>query len=216
MEEKEEVQTGETQAAEAAKEPDYRKMYEEQQSKVENLTRDLRQKEETLDAVTPYVDWAAASGQQTVTPEADSGEENYIDRKTMTEQLQKLQSSHNIQMAAMQFRIDNPDLKAYENTLVSPAVQRIIQKNPHLSQAEVLKRAATEVREFLEAERAKGKAEAEEKEEKRRKEVQKASGLGSSGETAPESDNEGETKEQYMARRRKRLEKMKQPTRVVG
>lgn len=202
----------EAETAKANDEPDYRKLYEEQQAEVKRLNADNKKKDAQLDELAPYVDFDAIARQyQGVSNNEEAqGGDSYVEGKVMKSAIDALANKFEGRIAALQFYVDNADLKDYKG-LVNAKFAEVARTNPRKSVDERLAITASEVREFLNNERAKGQKQAEEKEKLRKDELEKASGLGSSADTAPENVEKGESKQDWVDSRRKRLEQMKTP-----
>lgn len=204
MAEEEKNQSAEAQAAtvEKEKEPkeDFESKYKEMQAKHDQTVQELKRVQETLDAVTPYVNWEQNQQQE---PEQDG----YVSKKEVTEQLRSISESQENRLLELQFQVSHPELKGYENSLVAPAIIRARKKNPRLSKEQLLEEAAREVTDFLNSERSKW--EKQEKEKKAKSEAEAMSGLESAGATSPKPEDAGQSNEDYMAERQKQLQKLK-------
>lgn len=171
----------------------YKALQGEHQKKAEELDR-VR---ETFDLVTPYVDWSKLQEQ----PESSGGDER---QEVTREDLTRILGTVENKLLIADFRNAHPDLREYEDTLVSSFVGRLRRSNPRMSQSELLEKAAEQTREFLKMERAKGKAEAT----KTKAEAASTAGMGSVGTTSSAKkkgaeETEGESTSEYLARRKK-------------
>lgn len=169
--------------------------FKEMQSKYEQKDIELKRVQETLNAVTPYVNWDAANN-----PPVE--EDGYVSKKDIATQLRSISESSENKILELQFQVNHPELKGYENTLVAPTLIKIRRQHPTMSKEELLETTAKEVNEFLETERKRGEQRV--LNEKKKKEAEMMSGLETSGQTTPKVD-EGETRDEYIANRRKSL-----------
>lgn len=201
----EENQSAEGQAPAVEKEEspkeDFENKYKELQGKYDQTNQELKKVQETLDAVTPYVNWEMTQQQN------QEGQEEYLSKKDLATTLKDLNERSENRILELQFRVDHPELKGYEDSLVAPTLVRLRKQHPSFSKERLLNEAAKEVNDFLESERKKGEKKA--KEEKAKKEAEEMAGLESGGATVPKEEDAGQTKDEYIAERRKRLEKMK-------
>lgn len=206
-----EAPSGTVQAAETKKEEtvDYEAKYKTSQAEIQKLTEDNKSKEELLDAVSPYVNWDAAHGESTTEKQTDTDEEGYVSKRTMQQAISGIESKSDSQIMALKFQVAHPELAPYEKTLVGPTILRMRKEHPHESLSKILDRTAESVNKFLETERAKGESKAKEAQEKKEKELAGVSGLDSAGTTAPTTEEQGETKEDYFASRKAQIAKRK-------
>ena len=148
---------------EVDKTDEFEKRYNDSQSHIVTLEkenkdmRDTAQKEkELLDAVTPYVDWAAVNGTK-AEPTSDS--EALVDQKTLNDKFQALENKITTSNNTQAFRTKYPDMVEYED-LVSVYFQKTDTRRPF---NERLKKAVENTRTLLESEQTKGR-ESDEKE----------------------------------------------------
>jgi hypothetical protein len=203
MAEETKIQSQEGQAPAPAKEEpkeDFENKYKEMQGKYDQLHQELKTAKETLDAVTPYVNWEAAQGK----PAED---DSYVSKKDIEERIRSVSEMQENRILELQFRVDHPELKGYETTLVAPALVRARREHPRVSKEKLLEIAAKDVTDFLETERKKGEQKA--KETKAKADAEAMSGLESGGATTPKPEDEGQTNDEYVAYRRKILNKKK-------
>jgi len=189
-----------TQAVSTENKENYEAKYKELQSKYESTHTELKRVQETLDAVTPYVNWDLGQNQQ---PEEDG----YVSKKDISSQLKSISESSENKILELQFQVNHPELKGYEDTLVAPTLIKLRRKYPAMQKTELLEAAAKEVTDFIEAERKKGEARI--KAEKAKKDAESMSGLESSGPTTPNEVDSGQTREEYVQERKKALNKRK-------
>ena len=186
----------ENEATQTEQTEDWESKYKAQQAEMQKTTDELNRVKDTFDLVSPYVDWARMQEQ----PESSEDEEKPPSR----EELNRFYGTVENKLLIADFRLANPDLREYEDTLVSSFVGRLRRTNPRMPQDEVLEKAAEQTREFLKAEREKGKAEVE----KKKTAAAETAGLGTaSGASEKKEPSEGETNEQYIASRRASLAK---------
>jgi hypothetical protein len=179
---------------------DYKAKYESLQSEHQKSVEQLKSAQGTLDALeqSGAIDWQKVSGE----PEKD-GEET-----PAQPDVQRVLQRQEGRILTLQFRVDNPDLREYEDDLVAPFVIKARQKNPRKSQDEVLKIASDDVRSFLT--KHKDKVLAEEKAAKAEEDKIKASGLESGGKTTPEDEfDEDKSRRDYIEMRRKQQARRK-------
>jgi len=206
-----ETQSGTVQATEAKKEEtvDYEARYKTSQAEIQKLTEDNKSKDELLDTVSPYVNWDAAQGKTVPETQTDTDAEGYVSKKTMQEALIGIENKSNSQIMALQFQVAHPELAPYEKTLVGPTILRMRKEHPRESLGKILDRTAESVTKFLETERAKGEQQAKDALKKKEEELAGVSGLESAGTTAPTKEEQGETKEEYFAKRKAQIAKRK-------
>lgn len=200
------------QASQGGSGDDFEAKYKELQVKIDALTAEKKDVQAQYDLLMEYVDWDKVRG--VTSPEQDSGEESAYKGETKDDsanKLAQLESRIASQMLAMQFRTDYPELRPYEDALVTPAVIRLRQKYPRKNAHEVLEMAVKEVKDLLEKERAKGKEAAEAKKAK----AAETAGLESGGTTSPKPEDEGESPEEYVAFRQAIRNRKLQPGAVV-
>lgn len=169
----------------------YKTLQGEHQKRIEDHERDR----ETLNLVMPYVDYSKM--QQP--PEFEGDERQEVTQ----DDLKKALGAVDTKLLLVDFRISHPELREYEDNLIAPTVRRIKSENPRLSGTKLLERAAKEVNDFLESERSRGRKEVEQ----RKTSAAKTGGMGSAGTSSTKKkegeENQGETKEEYIARRKK-------------
>lgn len=206
-----ETQSGTAQATETKKEDtvDYEAKYKTSQAEIQKLTEEGQKDKELLDAVSPYVNWDAARGNPPTEKQTDTDDEGYVSKKTMQEAIGGIKSESNSAIMALQFQVAHPDLAPYEKTLVGPTILRMRREHPHEPLSKILERTAESVNKFLEGERAKGAEKAKEAQKKKDDELAGVSGLESAGTTTPTTEEQGETKEQYLSDRQAQLAKKK-------
>jgi hypothetical protein len=180
---------------------DYEKKYKELQPVLDQRTQELKVAKETLDAVTPYINWELAN------PKPAQAEDEYVKTQFVTEQNKKVSDNLENKILELQFRVDNPDLREYETTLVAPALLKVRKSNPMASKEKLLELAAKDVREFLESERKKGEDRV--KKDKAKNDAVTMSGLDSVGNTIPIKDEGGESLSDYVKNRQKLVNKKK-------
>lgn len=189
------------QAVVEQKEKDYREL----QAKMTAETEARIKAEETLEAVTPYVDYDKLSGNG----EPEESESEPVDSKEIDKKLEAQNRMLDGKLALIEFHSKNPDLAGYED-VVKVKLAATIRKHTRAgkvtkTQSELMAEAAAETRKFLETERQKGKTEQEATDKKNAE----AGGLGSEGPTSPKEYEQGESNEDYFAGRQARLAKMK-------
>ena len=204
------TQSDSAQATETKKEEtvDYEAAYKTSQAEIQKLTEDGKSDKELLDAVTPYVNWDAVQGKKSV-PETQTEDEGYVSRKTLQDAISGIESKSDSKIMALQFQVAHPELAPYEKTLIGPTILRMRREHPHEPLSKILDRTAESVTNFLETERAKGEKIAKEAQEKKEKELAGVSGLESAGTTTPTAEEQGETKEEYVAKRKAQIAKKK-------
>lgn len=170
--------------------------YKDLQSKYESTHTELKRVQETLDAVTPYVNWNMGQNNQVE-------EDSYVSKKDIATQLKNISESSENKILELQFQVNHPELKGYEDTLVAPTLLKLRRKYPAMQKVELLETAAKEVNDFIEVERKKGEARV--KSEKAKKDAESMSGLESSGPTTPNEVETGQTRDEYIQERKKQL-----------
>lgn len=208
------------QAQEQGEQIDYKKQYEELNASHTQLSQKAKEDAQLLEMVTPHVDWNAFQGRQVPATggqeESEGDQERFISKKDHDETLRQVQSSTDTKIVTMQFRINHPELRDYEDTLVAPAIVKLRRENPHLGADQLVEKAAKFANDFLKAEREKGgkakeqEGEEKEQEEKRKAaEAAKAGGFASAGTTAPATKEEkaGQTTEEYIKERQEQSRK---------
>lgn len=184
---------------------DYKAMYQTLQSEHQKAVEQLKSAQGTLDTLDQYgaINWDKISG----TPQPEEPKENKESPKPDTTLLQALQRQEG-RILTLQFRVDNPDLKEYEDDLVAPYVIKARQQNPRKSQDEILKIASDNVRTFLK--KHEEQVLARQKEAKIKEDKIKASGLETGAATTPETEvDENQSRMDYVAHRRKMAAKRK-------
>lgn len=210
------MEDAKTQTTEPAKDTQsqdsYEKRYKDLQShttKIEQENAKIKEQaakdKELLDAVTPFVNWDAASGKTAPVVDDGSGDE-YVNKKTLTTVIKDLQDKFQAGYTTQTFRIKYPDMVAYED-LVGSFLAKTDGRRPMEDRIDT---AVGNVKKLLETERARGREEFEkEKKEKVEKEAE-ASGLSAAkGARGSNSEPDGETYEEYIASRQKRFAKAK-------
>jgi hypothetical protein len=203
----EQGQAPETQVQEQPEETkvDFEARYKELESEHSRLAEKAKENEQLIELMTPHTDWNALQGGQDPAKAApDSGDgDQLISKKAHDEALRAERVRTESQLLSIQFRTDHPELRPYENTLVTPEIVRLRQANPRMSASEVLEKAATFATNFLKAERDRATTELKQQEDAKAAEAAKASGLGSAGTSAPPKDEPvGESAQEYFARRK--------------
>lgn len=180
---------------------DYESRYKDSQAHISKIEaenaeyRALSQKDkDLLDAVTPYVDWAAVNGTKTVNATSDD-DDALVDRKTLAITIEDLRSQINSSNITNSFRIKHPDMIEYEE-LVGVYLKKTDSRRP---MEERLDMAVESTRKLLDSERKKGRELSEkEKKEKVAKEAE-ASGLGkATSQKGTEKEPDGESYEEYV------------------
>jgi hypothetical protein len=205
----EQEQASETQAQEQAQETtetvDWEARHKEAEAELTKAKEAAAESERLIELVTPHVDWNAVQGTKpTETTTEEEGEEQFVSAKSHKEALQAVRQENQMQLLTMQFRLEHPDLRPYEDTLIVPEIVRLRRAHPNLNAAQLLTKATKNATDFLEAERAKGTEKAKEEQEAKARETARASGFASTGTTAPKKDESqgGESTEDYIARRK--------------
>lgn len=179
-----------------AQQAEYKKLQDEHRKSME----ELKTAKGTLDTLDQYgaIDWGKVSGD---TPKEEQPPE-------MDAQMRQMLQRQEGKILTLQFRLENPDLREYEDELVVPYVLKARQKNPRKSQDEILKMAADDVRGFLtkHEERILEKQKAQ----KLKEDKEKAGGLDTSSTTTPENEwtNEDAARNYVEARRKQRNKRM--------
>lgn len=190
----------------------FEKRYKDLQShttKIEQENSKIKEQaakdKELLDAVTPFVNWDAASGKTTQAYDpATDGE--YVDKKTLNTVIKDLQNQMQVGYTTQTFRIKYPDMVAYED-LVGSFLTKTDGRRPMEDRIET---AVGNVKKLLETERTRGRDDFEkEKKEKAAKEAEASGFSEAKGAKGSEKEPEGETFEEYMAGRNKRFAKAK-------
>jgi hypothetical protein len=170
--------------------------YKAMQARLQDTEKQLTEKTETLELVSPYIDYDKVPGQAPGREPEPTEEPETVTKAD----LQKVKDSNKVEMLILRMQVDNPDLKEYSD-LVRQNLLDIANSKIPVTADKALEKAVAKTREFLDTERAKGVKAAE---EKRQKDAA-AGGLGSAGNTAPAEVPEGQTNEEYVAERRKRV-----------
>jgi hypothetical protein len=194
----EKQQPAETPAVKVEEAPkeNFEAKYKEAQAEMQKVTDQLKQSQGTLNTLEEYgcIDWNKLSqnDEPPVTNEPDN---------VATQYERRLQSQEG-RLLTLQFRVENPDLKQFEDDLVVPFVLKARQQNPRKSQEEILKAASSECRAFLKKHR--DAIEAEQKKAKTEEDKLKVSGLETGNSTTPEEQtvDEQKSREDYIAQRR--------------
>lgn len=212
MAEETQTQSGTEQASETANETqteDYKAKYEELQGKHQQTVEELQSAKGTLDTLDQYgaINWDTITGTQ---QKVESGEEEpqLVDSKTVERKLREVQERNENQILTLQFRVDNPDLREYEENLVIPEIIRVRRANPRISKEKILEKASENVRKFL-TEQEK-KFEAKKTKAKAEEDALKASGLEAAGSTSPKTEpTSEEMNKEYIENRQKAINKKK-------
>jgi hypothetical protein len=172
---------------------DWEAKYKESQAAHQKAIEERDKANETLDLVYPAVDFSKLQGAE----ETEEGEKPALTQDDLDRHSQNI----NNKLLTLDFRQKHPELREYETSLVGPAIARIRSQNPRMTLDKVLDKAAEETNAFLDTEREKGRTEADEKKAK----AAAASGLGSASTTSTKKkpEDQGESKKEYFARRRK-------------
>lgn len=180
---------------------DYKTKYEALQGEHQKTAEELTQSRETFDLVSHAIDWDKV--QQGNAPQQSEGDgENTVTK----EDLQRSENMVNGKLMQLDFRQKHPELREYEETLVSPAISRIRRQNPRMPVEKVLDKAADDVKKLLETERQKGIDEAT----KKKAAAAATGGMGSAGTTTVKENKEdsgGESYSEYMAARKAKSRK---------
>ena len=159
---------------------------------------------ELLDAVTPFVDWEAASGKQA--PASNETDSEYVDKKTLTNVINELKNQIQTSYTTQSFRMKYPDMVQYED-LVGTFLSKT---DPRRRIEDRMDTAVGNVKKLLESERARGREDYEkEKKEKAAKEAEAAGLSEAKNPKGASKDSEGETFDDYMSNRYKRFAKAK-------
>jgi len=173
--------------------------YKELQTEQGKLVEQLKSAQGTLDVLDQQgaIDWNKISGQSDAPVE-----DNQDPSAALAQRLQRQEG----RLLTLQFRLDNPDLKQYEDDLVVPFVLKAKQKNPRKSQDDILRIASEDCRNFLS--KHEESILARQKEEKAKDDALKVSGLEAGATTTPEEQvDEQSMNQNYVDSRRKRRAK---------
>lgn len=184
---------------------DYEAKYKEMQRKNEQLATEKRKSDEMLDAVTPYVDWEAAQG-KTQAPKDDIAEPQYLSKGDVELLRRQDREQTDNQMLELRFEVANADLKEHM-PLVKANLAAARRANPRMSKQELLDKAASDTRQYLE--NIKTQALDEAKKKQAAKDEVDAGGLDAAGITSPEQQEQGQTAEEYFSERSADLAKRK-------
>lgn len=199
-------QSGEAQAASdvnAQKIDDFKTKYESLQGEHQKVVEQLRSAQTTIDTLDQYgaINWDKISGKPTQQPSDVPPEPPDVVQQLRTE----IQRQEGRQLL-LQFRLDNPDLREYEDDLVQPFVLRARARHPRESIDAIMKRSSDDVRAFLK--KHEESVIARQKADKAKEDLEKASGLESAAKTSPESEvDEHESRQKYVEARRQRKAK---------
>ena len=175
---------------------DWESEYKTLQAESQRAADELKQVRETLDLVSPYIDYSKIQESQ----QPETGEGDSVTR----DDLKRFSGQVDSKLMQLDFRQKYPELRDYEDTLVGPAIQRLSRANPGMATSKLIDRAAKEAKEFLESERQKGLEAAEAK----KKAAAESEGLGTAaGSTNKKEPPEGQTNEEYFAERQAELAK---------
>ena len=199
MDEKTQVEDSEKKTKD---EDSYEKRYKDSQThitKIEQENASLRdtanKDKELLDAVSPYVNWDAANGKQTMEVDDDG----YVDKKTLNDKLGTIQKQIVENQQLQYFRTKYPELIEQE-IVVSAFFNKT---DPRKKFEDRLNSAVENTQKLIESQRTKGREEYEkEKKEKTAKEAAVAGLAGGKGPKGSKEEPEGESYEDYIKSRK--------------
>lgn len=173
---------------------DFEAKYKALQGESQKKDEELQRMRETYDMVAPAIDWSKLQGEEQ--------EEQTEERPVTKQDLQKLNLVVDNKLSLIDFRQKHPEMREYEDTLIAPAVRRLMNQHPRTPVPKLMEQAAQWAQEFLDTERSKGA----EKVAGRKKAAAGSGGLGAAATSSPakgEEEDKGETAQEYVARRRK-------------
>lgn len=177
---------------------DWEKRYKDEQVTLTKSQQENAEYKRTLEQLYPYVNWDKLQSGGEAPAEEEDG---YISRKEWKKQSEKQQAEFQRAMLIMEFRAKHPDMIEYED-LVTTFMSKTDARKPLRERADDAVKFA---KNFLEAERAKGKSEGEKAKEEREAKEAEAAGLEAKGKSSKQGEEEEkpQTPEEYLAERQK-------------